>query len=90
MRIVDRESFIAWTDGKLDINPGLGVENVHADFPEIEKMLADGKTIGMTEAGVLFTTIKYDPDKNMYVEKFYHGKGARRKRRQDTNSEARN
>lgn len=69
MLIVDRESFIAWTEGVLldrdengKVIVGDDIKNVRA-----EAVLEKGKIIGLTVAGKLVSTMSLE--KGSYVER---------------------
>lgn len=68
--IVDRESFIAWTQGVLLERDADGTMVVGDDIrnEQAEYALEKGETIGLTVGGKLVSTMSYDSEADGYVE----------------------
>ena len=68
MLIVERSSFIAWTQGiLLDFSMGRGIVGDSADNEEAEKAVRRGERVGLTINGRLHSVIQQDGEK--FVEK---------------------
>lgn len=69
MLIVDRSSFIAWTDGILfDRTPTTLVVGDNVRHDKALKALECGETIGLSVNGRLFSTLAFDKTIEAYVE----------------------
>lgn len=71
MLIVDRDSFIAWTEGTLLERriDGTFVVGDDETNERAEKALEAGETIGLTIGGRLESTMAFDEAQGDYVEK---------------------
>ena len=66
MLCVDRDKFIAWVAGRFWTEGTSASDDEKSERAE-EAMLR-GETIGLTVAGVLVTTMAYDPVRDGYIE----------------------